>query len=183
MVEIAKAISLSARLLLLDEPTAALSPLEVRNLFDVVARLKARGIGIVYISHHLTEVLEIADRITVLRDGRTVATHPTATVSENRLIRDMVGREIDSWSRQRPPGAGNILLAARSLSGDGTFQNVDLSIASGEIVGLTGAMGSFRTELCRTLAGVIPASAGEIMLRGRPTKWRSLSHAISERVA
>jgi ribose transport system ATP-binding protein len=183
MVEIAKAISLDARILLLDEPTAALSPLEAERLFALVRRLIGRGIGIVYISHHLSEVLRIADRITVLRDGRVVACRRPADVDQHVLVRDMVGREVASWKRQRLAGGGATLLDARGLSRDGEFQDIDLTLRAGEIVGIAGLIGSFRGPLGRTLCGILPPASGEILLRGKPVRWSGLAQAIRERIA
>jgi ABC-type sugar transport system ATPase subunit len=183
MVEIAKAISLNARILLLDEPTAALSPVEVERLFTLIRRLAARGLGVVYISHHLPEILEIANRITVLRDGRVVAQRNPRDTSQAALVRDMVGREVAAWSRPRNRKPGRTLLKTRSLTRRGEFHAIDLTIRAGEIVGVAGLMGSFRSELARTLCGVLAPSAGELVLRGQPVKWRGLAHAKHERVA
>ena len=183
MVEIAKAISLDARVLLLDEPTAALSPVEADRLFNVIRKLAARGLGIVYVSHHLSEVLHIADRITVLRDGRVAARRTPAEADQASLVRDMVGRELAQWSRRRSADRGPLLLEARGLSRDGEFHNVDLAIAAGEIVGLAGLIGSFRGALGRTLCGILSPSSGEILLRGKPIRWTGLAQAVREGVA
>ena len=183
MVEIAKAISLKARALLLDEPTAALSPVEVERLFELIRRLAARGLGIIYISHHLSEVLAIADRITVLRDGRVVAQHRPQEVDQDRLVRDMVGHDVSRLRRTRAAAAGDIVLEARNLSRTHEFQNVDLALKAGEIVGLAGLMGSFRSELGQTLCGILQPGSGEIRLHGKPVRFRGLAHAIGERIA
>ena len=183
IVEIAKAISLDARILLLDEPTAALTTAEARRLFQVIARLQARGIGIVYISHHLPEVLRIADRITVLRDGRVVATRRPAETSQASLVRDMVGRELAGWSRHCREVAKPVLLEAQGLGRQGEYRDVSLEIRAGEIVGIAGLMGSFRGQLGRSLCGILQPSAGQIRLRGRPARWRGLRDAMRERVA
>jgi ABC-type sugar transport system ATPase subunit len=183
MVEFAKAISLNARILLLDEPTAALSPVEVERLFALIRRLAARGLGIVYISHHLPEILQIADRVTVLRDGRVVAKRSPHDTNQGALVRDMVGREVAAWTRPRNKKPEHTLLETRNLTRRGEFHAIDLTIGAGEIVGVAGLMGSFRSELARTLCGVLAPSAGEIVLRERPVKWRGLAHAKRERVA
>jgi ribose transport system ATP-binding protein len=183
MVEIAKAISLNARILLLDEPTAALNPTEAERLFAVIRNLATRGLGIVYISHHLSEVLRIADRITVLRDGRVVAQRRPKETDQSGLVRDMVGRELAGWKRKRTPGARPALLEARGISREGEFGHVNLTIGLGEIVGLAGLTGSFRGQLGRTLCGILTPSAGQILLRGQPMRWRSFAQAIQQRLA
>jgi ABC-type sugar transport system ATPase subunit len=183
MVEIAKAISLNARVLLLDEPTAALNPLEAERLFAVIRRLAARGLGVVYVSHHLSEVLSIADRITVLRDGRVVAHRRPDATDQAGLIRDMVGRELAGWRRQRMRGERRVLLEARGLSREGEFHDVDMTVGAGEIVGLAGLIGSFRGQLGRTLCGLLPPSKGVILLRGKTVRFSGLAQAIRERVA
>jgi ribose transport system ATP-binding protein len=183
MVEIAKAISLDARVLLLDEPTAALNPTEAKRLFQVIRGVAESGLGLVYISHHLSEVLRIADRITVLRDGRVVTQRLPDATDQAGLVRDMVGREVAGWTRLRNPRERPPLLEARRLSREGQFQDVDLTIGVGEIVGLAGLVGSFRGQLGRTLCGILASSAGEILIRGRAVHWRGLKHAMRERVA
>jgi ABC-type sugar transport system ATPase subunit len=183
MVEIAKAISADARILLLDEPTAALATAEAERLFETIAALKARGIGIVYISHHLSEVLRIADRVTVLRDGRVVATREARGTDQEQLVRDMVGRELAGWTRERRRARGAVLLDARGLGRAGAFRDVSLQLAAGEIVGLAGLMGSFRSELGRALCGILRPTAGEIRLRGEPIRWASIADAMRRRVA
>jgi ABC-type sugar transport system ATPase subunit len=183
MVEIAKAISLNARVLLLDEPTAALSPVEVERLFALIRRLTARGLGIVYISHHLPEVLQIADRITVLRDGRVVAERDPQNTSQDGLVRDMVGREVAAWSRPRDKRAKRTLLEARNFARRDEFRDINLTIGAGEIVGIAGLMGSFRSQLARTLCGILKPSSGEILLRGRAVEWSGIADAVRERIA
>jgi ribose transport system ATP-binding protein len=183
MIEIAKAISLRARALLLDEPTGALSPVEVKRLFELVRRLADRGLGIVYISHHLSEVLTIADRITVLRDGRVVAQHRPQETDQDGLVRDMVGRDVSRLRRGRATATGTVVLEARNLSRPNEFRNVDLALKAGEIVGVTGLMGSFRSELAQVLCGILRPGSGEIRLRGAPVRFRGLAHAIAERIA
>jgi ribose transport system ATP-binding protein len=183
VVEIAKAISLDARVLLLDEPTAALSPVEAERLFAVIGRLAGRGLGIVYISHHLSEVLRAADRITVLRDGRVVARRKPAETDQDALVRDMAGRAIAGWRRHRVRRERPVLLEARGLSRSGAFRDVSLTIGAGEIVGLAGLIGSFRGELGQTLCGILRPTSGEIRLAGRPVRWTSFAEAVRERVA
>jgi ABC-type sugar transport system ATPase subunit len=183
MVEIAKALSQNARILLLDEPTAAFSPAEAERLFSVVRRLAGRELGIVYVSHHLSEVLRIADRITVLRDGRVVARRRPTETDQDGLVRDMVGRELAGWSRTRGRHEGKVLLAARGISRHGEFRDVNLTLRAGEIVGIAGLIGSFRGAVGRTLCGILAPTSGEIALRGTAVRWRGLAQAIRQRVA
>jgi ribose transport system ATP-binding protein len=182
IVEIAKALSLDSRVLLLDEPTSALTSDEVEALLAILGRLKARNIGIVYVSHKLAEVFRIADRITVLRDGRVVSTRPAASTSPEMVVRDMVGRELASFeAAAHKPGA--VALAARGLSRRGEFEGIDLVLRSGEIVGLAGLIGARRAELARTLAGLAAPHAGIIEVNGKPTSLGSLREAIDHGIA
>ncbi len=183
MVEIAKAISLKARILLLDEPTAALSPVEVTRLFALIARLTERGLGIVYISHHLSEVLKIADRITVLRDGHVVAERRPHETNQDGLVKDMVGREVSGLRRERGGSAGPVALEARRLTRAGEFQAVDLALKAGEIVGIAGLMGSYRSELGQTLCGILQPASGEIRLRGAAVRFGGLAQAVRQGIA
>jgi rhamnose transport system ATP-binding protein len=180
MVEIAKAIGAHARILILDEPTASLTEREVERLFRVIASLRANGAGIIYISHRLDEVETIADRVTVLRDGHSVATCDLAEVDRAGLIRLMVGREIDSIFPKREVPIGEVMLEARELRcGERGLHDVSFSVRSGEILGLAGLVGSGRTELAETLFGLNPADGGEIMLKGQPVRIGSPSDAIA----
>jgi rhamnose transport system ATP-binding protein len=179
IVEIAKAIGARARILIMDEPTASLSEHEVEGLFKVIAALRAQGAGIVYISHRLEEVFAIADRITVLRDGETIATREAASVDRAELIRLMVGRELAAVFPKRKVPIGDVVLELRSLSNRATgVRTVSLSVRRGEILGLAGLVGSGRTELAETVFGLTPADSGEIRLRGKPVRITSPAQAI-----
>ena len=178
MVEIAKAIGSDFDVLILDEPTASLSSREVRELFRVIAVLRDHGAGIVYISHRLEEIAEIADRVTVLRDGRAVATRDAREVDRAELIRLMVGREISAIFPNREVPAGDVVLETRNLASDAGVRNVSLALRRGEIVGLAGLVGSGRTELAETLFGLTPAREGEILVEGRPVRIASPGDAI-----
>lgn len=182
LVEIAKALSLKSRILLLDEPTSALSADEVEMLLAIVRRLKANGIGVVYVSHKLDEVLQIADRITVFRDGRRVSTQPAVATSAEAIVRDMVGRDLEPFSAA-PGEPGQTALAATGLGRRGEFADIDLSVRFGEIVGLAGLTGARRGELSRTLAGVLTPHRGGIAIRGSPVRLRSLRDAMRYGVA
>ena len=184
LVEIAKAIGAEARVLIMDEPTASLTERETAQLFDVIARLRAHGAGIVYISHRLDEIFTIADRITVLRDGRTVATMPRTEVSRADLIRLMVGRELSSVFPKREVAIGDVVLELQGLTHRASgLRNVSLQVRAGEILGLAGLVGSGRTELAEVVFGLRPADSGEVRLRGTPVSIRSPQEAIRAGIA
>lgn len=184
MVEIARSLGASARILILDEPTASLTEREVEALFRVIRELRAQGVGIVYISHRLEELFEIGDRVTVLCDGRAVATHGISEVDERELIRLMVGRELSAVFPKRPVPLGETLLEVRGLGcRPGGVKDVSFSIRAGEILGFSGLVGAGRTELARTLFGITPADEGEIQLRGKPVEIRSPAQAIVRGIA
>jgi ribose transport system ATP-binding protein len=182
LVEIGKALSLNSRILLLDEPTSALTVDEVDALFRVLRRLRMRGIGIVYVSHKMAEVFRIADRITVLRDGRRVSTRPVGETSPASVVRDMVGRHLTALTDAKNV-PGQPALAARRLSRRGEFTGVDLAIRFGEVVALAGILGAYRTQLMCTLAGILRPHAGTIELCGEPVRFRDLRDAMRRGIA
>jgi ribose transport system ATP-binding protein len=168
MVEIAKAVSQNARILVMDEPTAALSDRESELLFGLIRRLKADGVAIIYISHRMAEVFTLGDRITVLRDGRRVGEADPAKVTANELVRMMVGRNVDiSYPRQFAQSPGKVLLEVKGLSAASGITDINLIVREGEIVGLCGLVGSGRSEVARAIFGVDPAAAGNILFDGR----------------
>ncbi|MGH2953848.1 MAG: sugar ABC transporter ATP-binding protein [Solirubrobacterales bacterium] len=179
-VEIAKALSLDARIVVMDEPTAALARHEVERLFERVRRLKERGIAVLYISHRLKEVFEIADRITVLKDGKRVGTVATAEVTSPQLVRMMVGRELDQYfpPRGEPEGRGPVKLRLRG-AGNYFLADVDLDVHGGEILGVAGLQGSGRTELARAIFGADPFARGDLELDGEQREIRSPSQAVA----
>ncbi len=184
LVEIARALGAEARILILDEPTASLSEEDTRNLFRVIRELRARGVGMIYISHRLEELPLIADRVTVLRDGCTIDTRPMPEMDRQQLIRMMVGRELSSVFPKRTVDLGNVALELRHLECTETGVNdVNLTLRAGEILGLAGLVGSGRTELARTIFGLTPADKGEILLRGDAVKIISPEQAIKRGVA
>jgi rhamnose transport system ATP-binding protein len=169
IVEIAKAIGADARVVIMDEPTASLSDREVERLFTVVRLLRSHGVGIVYISHRLDEVFAIADRITVLRDGESVATRAASGVSRAELIALMIGRELAAVFPKREVAHGEVALELRALSNRAAgVRDVSLSVRKGEILGIAGLVGSGRTQLAETIFGLTPADGGTILLHGRP---------------
>lgn len=168
MVEIAKALSQDARILVMDEPTAALSDRESEQLFAIMRQLKQRGVAIVYISHRMAEVFELGDRVTVLRDGRNVATMPVSAVSADELVRLMVGRLVDqSYTRHVSTTPGAPILEVENLSSSNGIRDINLVVHAGEIVGLCGLVGSGRTEVARAVFGVDPVTAGSIRIAGK----------------
>ncbi len=169
LVEIARAIGANARVVLMDEPTASLTDREVNRLFEVVASLRAAGTAILYISHRLDEVFALADRITVLRDGETVATAPRGAMTRDALVRHMAGRELTTGFPKRRVARGGVALAVQSLtSASAGVHDVSLSVHHGEVLGIAGLVGSGRTELAELLFGLRRADAGSIHVDGRP---------------
>jgi len=169
MVEIAKALSHDARVLVMDEPTAALSDRETERLFAIVEKLKRSGVAIIYISHRLAEVFALGDRITVLRDGRKIASVLPAETSPEALVELMVGRPVDTtYARDYCTKPGEVLLEVKGLSSASGIEDINLTVRAGEIVGLCGLVGSGRTEVARAIFGADPRTAGEIRLAGKP---------------
>ena len=166
-VEIAKALSQDARLLIMDEPTAALADADVKRLMDVVRRLRERGVAIVYVSHRMAEIFALADRVTVLRDGALVGTRPIGEVDEARLVSMMVGRDIDRLFPKVETERGPVVLALDRVCCGRKVQDISLEVRAGEIVGIAGLVGSGRTELALTIFGITPATGGSIEIGGR----------------
>jgi rhamnose transport system ATP-binding protein len=168
LVEIARAVGADARVLIMDEPTASLSEEDTQKLFGVIRELRSRGVGIIYISHRLEELSLIADRVTVLRDGHTIETRTMSEVDRDLLIRMMVGRELSAVFPKQAVDLGEIVLELREFGcSTGGVKDVNLTVRAGEIVGLAGLVGSGRTEMARSIFGLTPADAGEILISGR----------------
>lgn len=168
-VEIAKALTLKARLLIFDEPTAALGGEETDRLFEQIASLKAEGVSFIYISHRLDEIARIADRVAVLRDGELVATHETAQVPVKRLVEDMVGRPLDRMFPAIRSIEGATRIEVEGLTGvDGAFSDVSFAVRAGEVFGIAGIVGAGRTELVRAIAGADPVVSGTVKVDGVP---------------
>jgi rhamnose transport system ATP-binding protein len=184
LVEIARALGAEAKVLIMDEPTASLSDEDTRNLFAVIQQLRNQGVGIIYISHRLEELPLIADRVTVLRDGRTIDTRQMSEVNRQQLIQLMVGRELSAVFPKRVVQLGDVVLELRQLCcGASGIHDVNLSVRAGEIVGLAGLVGAGRTELARTIFGLTPADRGEIVLREKTLRIESAAHAIQSGIA
>jgi rhamnose transport system ATP-binding protein len=182
-VEIAKAISLDVRVLIMDEPTASLSAHEVDQLFKLVRALKANGVSILFISHRMEEVFLIADRVTVLRDGRLISTTPASAVTPESAIRDMVGRHIDEFFAKTKKERGPLLLSVRSLSKENSFSDINFDVHAGEVVGFAGLVGSGRTDVALALFGIETADSGTITFDGQPVTIRSPQQAVKLGIA
>ena len=182
VVEILKAISQDPRILILDEPTSSLTATETELLFRNIRRLRGRGTSVIYISHHLPEVFEIADRVTVLRDGRTVDTCDVAAVSEEDLVRKMVGRELIDMYGRREGGLGAECFRIEGAAREGEFEDVSFSVRRGEIVTLAGLAGAGRTQLARGIFGAEPLEAGRMYVGGRSITVSSPAEAIAQRI-
>jgi ribose transport system ATP-binding protein len=171
-VEIAKALTLNARLLIFDEPTAALGSDETERLFEQIGRLKSEGVGFIYISHRLDEIAQIADRVAVLRDGKLVAHHETAQVPVKVLVEEMVGRPLDRmFPPISSPPPGEPLIEVEGLtSAEGTFTDISFAVRPGEVFGVAGIVGAGRTELMRAIAGADPIVAGSVKVGGQPVR-------------
>jgi len=166
MVEIARALSHEAKVVIMDEPTSALTPKEVELLFAVIRRLKEMGKGVLYVSHKLDEVFSLCDRVTVLRDGQHIATRPISETNPNELVTDMVGREITALFPHTHGGRGECVLSVRGLSTREKLKEVSLDVHAGEVVGVFGLLGAGRTELAKAIFGLDGASGGAVSVRG-----------------
>ncbi len=183
MVEIAKAMQGQPSILILDEPTASLTENEANHLFEVVARLKSQGLGIIYITHRMQEIRRIADRVTVLRDGKHVATVDAGTVSENRLVELMTGRTIEALYPTVIANPGAVVVETNGLSlPTGRVHDVSIAVRAGEIVGLAGLVGSGKSEIGRAIYGLEPISGGAITINGDPAPSPSPRSALARGV-
>jgi ABC-type sugar transport system ATPase subunit len=183
LVDIAKALSINANLVIMDEPNSSLTELETRRLFEVIRKLKEKNVSVVYVSHKIEEVLEIADRISVLRDGNYIGTIDKEDATIDKIINMMVGRELKrEVTKKGEIEEGDILLEVRNLTGNG-FRNVSFTVRKGEIVGFTGLVGAGRSETVRSIYGADEYSRGEIYLGGKPVKFKSEQEAIKNGLA
>lgn len=178
-VQIAQALARRAGLIIMDEPTSALSGRESDSLFRIILDLKQSGVSIIYISHRMQEIFQLADTITVMRDGRHVATRPTADFGENELITLMVGRAVSSAATKDLREPGDVVLEVRGLGRTGAFHKVSFTLRRGEILGLAGLMGAGRTAVAAAIFGLAPATAGTISLHGRPVRIQSPADALA----
>ncbi|HEX6091983.1 MAG TPA: sugar ABC transporter ATP-binding protein [Dongiaceae bacterium] len=183
MVEIAKAVSYDSDVLIMDEPTSALTEKEVAHLFEIIRELKKAGKGIVYITHKMNELFEIADEVSVFRDGRYIGTHDSADVTRDVIIHMMVGREITQLFPKETVPIGEIALSVRNLTLDGYFRDVSFDLRTGEILGVAGLVGSGRSNVAETIFGVTPATSGTIEIGGRPLRIASPGVAMRNGMA
>jgi ABC-type sugar transport system ATPase subunit len=182
-VEIAKALSLNAQILIMDEPTAALTEADVDRLFDIVRLLRERGVGIIYISHRLQEVFQLADRVTVLRDGEYVGTQPVSQTTEAQLIGMMVGRTIDNLFPKMNAEIKEVVLEIKNLVREPLTKNISFQVRAGEIVGIAGLVGSGRSETAQVIFGVLPAESGDILINGKKVKIQRPADAVKQGIA
>lgn len=183
ITEIAKALSMDADIIIMDEPTSALAEAEIATLFAVIRRLKQKGITFLYISHNLDEVFQISDRITVLRDGRCIGTRETAEVTPQEVIKMMVGRTLDDLYPKEVVEIGPTVLEVKNLSREGVLHDISFSLRRGEILGIAGLLGAGRTELMRCIFGADPRTAGELWVEGRKVDIRSPADAMRAGIA
>jgi rhamnose transport system ATP-binding protein len=183
MVEIARALSTNARILIMDEPTSALTLSEVADLFQIVRRLRESGTAILFISHRLEELFEIADRVTVLRDGAFVDTRTMDGVTRGDLIRMMVGRTVNELFPKTAVEPGEVVLRVKNLTRKGVFKDISFELHKGEILGMAGLVGAGRTEVSQAIFGVAPADEGTIEIEGRPVRIADPQHAMQHGLA
>ncbi|WP_026187186.1 sugar ABC transporter ATP-binding protein [Ensifer sp. BR816] len=183
MVEIAKAVSYESDVLIMDEPTSALTEREVAHLFEIIRDLRSQGIGIVYITHKMNELFEIADEFSVFRDGKYIGTHASSQVTRDDIIRMMVGREITQMFPKEEVPIGDVVLSVKNLTLNGVFHDVSFDVRAGEILGVAGLVGSGRSNVAETLFGVTPASSGTISIDGKELVIDNPNTAIKNRMA
>lgn len=182
MVEIATAVSHNADLIIMDEPTSAITEKEVEQLFSIIASLKKKGVTIIYISHKMDEIFRISDDITVFRDGQYIGTQAASDLTQDTLIQMMVGREIKQVFHKEPASIEEVVLSVRNLLRKGVFEDVSFEVRKGEILGIAGLMGSGRTEVIETIFGIHPADSGEIHINGKKVTIKSPQDAIRHKI-
>jgi ABC-type sugar transport system ATPase subunit len=183
MVEIAKAVSYESDVLIMDEPTSALTDREVTHLFKIIRTLKDQGKGIIYITHKMNELFEIADEVSVFRDGRFIGEYPAASVTRDDIIKSMVGREITQMFPKQAATIGDVVLSVRNLCLEGRFHDISFDLRTGEILGVAGLVGSGRSNVAETLFGVTPATSGTIAIDGRQLAIRDPGVAMDAGMA
>ena len=178
LVEIAKVLGNNPHIIVMDEPTSALSSEEVGRLFGIVKQLKEEGLAIIYISHHLAEIFTVSDAVTVMRDGKKVGTYDIKDVDQKQLIELMVGRSVSEFYKDRKTHAGEEMFRVEDLSRWGFFHHVNFSVRAGEVVGITGLAGAGRSELARAIVGVDQIDEGKMFLEGKEVHFKSMHEAI-----
>lgn len=180
LLEIIKATSENARIIIMDEPTSSLTQHETVRLFEKIKRMRQEGITIIYISHKMDEIFELSDDVTVMRDGRFVGTKPISEISRDEIIARMVGRKIENIYPRRENKVGDICFEIRHLSCGKLYQDISLNVRKGEIVGLAGLVGAGRTEIVRAVSGLDPCDSGEVILNGKPVNHKTVCAAVNE---
>jgi inositol transport system ATP-binding protein len=183
MVEIAKAVSYDSDVLIMDEPTSALTEREVEHLFKIIRSLQAEGKGIVYITHKMSELFVIADEVSVFRDGKYIGTHASKDVTRDQIIHMMVGREITQMFPKETVPIGDVVLSVKNLTLDGIFSDVSFDVRAGEILGIAGLVGSGRSNIAETIFGVTPASSGSISINGKEVSIKTTAAAMANGMA
>ncbi len=182
MVEIAKSLMTNAEVIIMDEPTAALTEKEINQLFNVIKTLKTRGVSFIYISHRMEEIFKISDTVTVMRDGVTVHTYRTANVDVQRIVKDMVGREMHDFYPKRHPKFGDVIFKAEHLTKKGVFKDISFAVHAGEIFAFSGLMGSGRTEIMKGIFGIDKLASGKIYVNGEEVHHKAPYMAIKNKV-
>ncbi|MCT4619580.1 MAG: sugar ABC transporter ATP-binding protein, partial [Marinisporobacter sp.] len=183
MVEIAKSISYNSDLIIMDEPTSAITEKEVDNLFKIINKLRSEGVAIIYISHKMDEIFKISDDITVFRDGKYIVTEPAENLDNDKLVQLMVGRELKQVFHKEEAEIGDVILEVKNLTREGYFKDVSFEVRRGEIFGIAGLMGSGRTEVMESVFGVTSKDAGEIFINGQEVKINIPEDAIKHKMA
>lgn len=183
LIEIVKAISLSSKVIVMDEPTSAITDREVDTLFKQIRRLRNEGVAIIYISHKMDEIFQICDTITVLRDGKFIGTDPASETNKDKLIKMMVGRDITEVYPKAEAQIGDVVMEVKNLSYERRVKNVSFTLRWGEVLGIAGLVGAGRSELVETIFGMRQKSSGEILIDGKPVHIKHPSHAIANKIA
>ena len=183
IVEIAKAISANCKLIIFDEPTSSLTDREAETLFGIIKDLRDKGVSILYISHRMSEIFDLSDRITIFRDGQYVGTKLTAETNVQEIVSCMVGREIEKFYPPKSKGVGNVILEVKNFTCGKKFKNIDFSVREAEILGISGLIGAGRTEVVRAICGIDPHETGEVLFHGKPIVIKNYHHAIENGIA
>lgn len=183
LIEIVKAISVSSKVIIMDEPTSAITQKEVKTLFEQIAQLREQGVAIIYISHKMDEIFQIADRISVLRDGNYIGTFQTSEVDQDQLIKMMVGREIKEFIPKTEALIGEVVMEVKGLSHGKKFKDISFTLRSGEILGVAGLVGAGRSEMAECIFGITHPSSGEILIKDRPMHSKHPEDTIRQKIA
>lgn len=180
MIEIAKSLMSDAKVIIMDEPTAALTEKEINSLFEIIRKLQKKGVSIVYISHRMEEIFEICDRVTVMRDGISISTYKISETNMQQIVHDMVGRELNDFYPDRNPKLGDEFFKVEHLTGKGKFEDINFDVKSGEILAFSGLMGAGRTEIMRSIFGIDPITSGDVFIKGKKVHIKDPQDAINK---